>query len=278
MVLRNSADQYRPNLIRRELNKAFVGFHSQSEVASGQSPPAAVATGNWGCGAFGGDPYLKCLIQLMAAAESGRDLCYFTFGDVDLRDRFSDLVSFLAGVRRRPATVGDLFGAVCSYRRVRTEASNVFDHVIDTLSYDTDTDDEGRAGDEKGETDNDDEHVAGGQGEDAGEEGEREEEAVTVRVAGEGASLSLKLTRRAEEEKEAQRETKTTPKASPKSRMSALDKMEVEATAAAASVKEKTSSSPRPSPKASPKSEKRNSKSKEGGGGQSQITDFFCKK
>ena len=38
----------------RELNKAYVGF---SAADSGPLPP--VATGNWGCGAFNGDPRFK---------------------------------------------------------------------------------------------------------------------------------------------------------------------------------------------------------------------------
>ena len=46
----------------------------------------AVATGNWGCGAFGGDVRLKALLQLMAAAVSGRDVVYFTFGDRQLQE------------------------------------------------------------------------------------------------------------------------------------------------------------------------------------------------
>jgi len=33
-------------------------FSAENEEA------AAVATGNWGCGAFGGDPQLKALIQV----------------------------------------------------------------------------------------------------------------------------------------------------------------------------------------------------------------------
>ena len=44
----------------------------------------AVATGNWGCGAFGGDCYLKVLLQLMAAAMCKRDVVYLTFGDEKL--------------------------------------------------------------------------------------------------------------------------------------------------------------------------------------------------
>lgn len=72
--------QYRADNVDRELNKAFVAFHGPRNV----SRLEAVATGNWGCGAFGGDPRLKLVIQLLAASEAGRDITYFTFEDKDL--------------------------------------------------------------------------------------------------------------------------------------------------------------------------------------------------
>uniref|UniRef100_A0A673HCJ0 poly(ADP-ribose) glycohydrolase n=1 Tax=Sinocyclocheilus rhinocerous TaxID=307959 RepID=A0A673HCJ0_9TELE len=68
---KNPKEQYTQENIKRELNKAFVGFHGK--------PETAIATGNWGCGAFNGDPKLKALFQLMAAAVAERDMAYFTF-------------------------------------------------------------------------------------------------------------------------------------------------------------------------------------------------------
>ena len=44
----------------------------------------AVATGNWGCGVFGGDPELKAMIQLLAASAANRNVMYFAFGDKKL--------------------------------------------------------------------------------------------------------------------------------------------------------------------------------------------------
>ena len=41
-----------------------------------------VATGNWGCGAFGGDPQLKSMLQWMAVSAAGRaEMIYFPFSD-----------------------------------------------------------------------------------------------------------------------------------------------------------------------------------------------------
>lgn len=48
--------QFQENNINRELCKSYTGFASQ---VLGQRFPV-IATGNWGCGAFGGDKQLKC--------------------------------------------------------------------------------------------------------------------------------------------------------------------------------------------------------------------------
>lgn len=45
--------QWHENVILRELNKAFIGFHGNER---------ALVTGKWGCGAFHGDVQLKFLI------------------------------------------------------------------------------------------------------------------------------------------------------------------------------------------------------------------------
>ena len=74
---------------------------------------AAVATGNWGCGAFGGDPHLKGLLQLMAASVAGRQVAYFTFGDRKLAEDLQEMHAFLA---ERKIPVGKLFDALVAYR------------------------------------------------------------------------------------------------------------------------------------------------------------------
>lgn len=74
-VCRNLSSQLLDHALLRELNKAYCGFCCESDAR------CPVATGNWGCGAFGGDLRLKALLQLMAAAEANRPICYFTFGD-----------------------------------------------------------------------------------------------------------------------------------------------------------------------------------------------------
>ncbi|XP_078285174.1 poly(ADP-ribose) glycohydrolase-like isoform X2 [Rhinoraja longicauda] len=88
----NPLDQYNPHYLKRELTKAFCGFSCR--VLPDQHR-TAVATGNWGCGAFKGDVKLKALIQIMAAAQAHRDLMYFTFGNSDSMKAIHTMHQFL---------------------------------------------------------------------------------------------------------------------------------------------------------------------------------------
>ncbi|NWY62959.1 PARG glycohydrolase, partial [Chionis minor] len=107
---RRFLDQFSPEKIRRELNKAaYCGF-SRPNV-----PPqhlSAIATGNWGCGAFGGDSRLKALLQILAAAEAGRDVVYFTFGDVELMRDIYSMHTFLC---EKGQTIGDIYRLLLRY-------------------------------------------------------------------------------------------------------------------------------------------------------------------
>ena len=93
--------QFKPGLMCRELNKAYCGFMSQHTTHSGNL--AAVATGNWGCGAFGGEPRLKALLQWMAAAVAKRDVVYYTFDKTELLKEISEVHAIITS---SGATVG----------------------------------------------------------------------------------------------------------------------------------------------------------------------------
>ncbi|KAL4640057.1 poly(ADP-ribose) glycohydrolase isoform X3 [Arapaima gigas] len=109
LKFRTFLDQFQPEKINRELNKAYCGF-VRPGVKSENLP--AVATGNWGCGVFLGDCRLKALLQIMAAAEVGRDVAYFTFGDADLMRDVHKMHSFLT---ERNVTVGTLYRLLLQY-------------------------------------------------------------------------------------------------------------------------------------------------------------------
>ncbi|XP_019411133.1 PREDICTED: poly(ADP-ribose) glycohydrolase isoform X3 [Crocodylus porosus] len=141
---RRFLDQFSPEKIKRELNKAYCGF------ARPNVPPqhlSAIATGNWGCGAFGGDAKLKALIQILAAAEAGRDVVYFTFGDAELMRDIYNMHTFLC---EKSQTVGDVYRLLLRYyneecRSCSTSGPDgkLYAFVYNTIeSYADSTDDE----------------------------------------------------------------------------------------------------------------------------------------
>lgn len=75
----NRMRQYSDSAVRRELRKAWIGF--QPSKYTSLEKEEGIATGNWGCGAFGGHVQIKALIQIMAAQIARRDVRYFTFND-----------------------------------------------------------------------------------------------------------------------------------------------------------------------------------------------------
>ncbi|GAV06468.1 hypothetical protein RvY_16452 [Ramazzottius varieornatus] len=107
-------EQYKPKFLLRELNKAYVGFCRGLEEMESGTNLSAVATGNWGCGAFRGEPRLKFLLQLMACSLAGRDMAYFTFGDGRLQAELCAMYEHLVGLS---VSVGDLYRILCLFHR-----------------------------------------------------------------------------------------------------------------------------------------------------------------
>lgn len=80
--------QYSQEIILRELNKALAGFDVEGT-------PNRVATGNWGCGAFGGDAELKSVIQWMAAIRTGKVMHYFPWDNEEVLSGLPNLATDL---------------------------------------------------------------------------------------------------------------------------------------------------------------------------------------
>lgn len=117
--------QYFKGNILRELNKAFCGFSFETPNDKLDGRLAPLATGNWGCGAFGGDKEIKTLIQWMAASQVGRSTRYYTFNDKQLGDRQRELVKVLL---EHKLTVGQLYAILTGSKLSR---GNVFKHVME---------------------------------------------------------------------------------------------------------------------------------------------------
>ena len=110
--------QYTKTDVDRELLKAYSGF---TIAAPGPSEPTdadgllpAVATGNWGCGAFGGDPELKAVLQLLASSAAGRGVKYFAVGNAELCEGLATLCGALSATDMVPV---ELYELVLRYGR-----------------------------------------------------------------------------------------------------------------------------------------------------------------
>ena len=142
-----SSVQYNKGNVDRELTKSFVAFSSDHTARL-----AAVATGNWGCGAFNGDCRLKFLIQLLAASVANRAMAYFTFGDEDLVREGGEIQQFLV---TNDVRVGQLYSLVIQFGQSGRQLSgqelfrwiyqNIRKEKVDlgiAGAYDADTDEE----------------------------------------------------------------------------------------------------------------------------------------
>ncbi|XP_010414072.2 PREDICTED: probable poly(ADP-ribose) glycohydrolase 2 [Camelina sativa] len=93
-----------------------------------------VATGNWGCGVFGGDPELKVMLQWLAISQSGRPfMSYYTFGLQALQN----LNQVTERITLEEMTVGDLWKKLVEYSSERLSRKTwlgFFSWLITSLS------------------------------------------------------------------------------------------------------------------------------------------------
>ena len=124
-------EQFSARLRLRELNKAYCGFHCCDPPGPSGAFPA-VATGNWGCGAFGGNIELKALLQLLAAARAKRDVVYTTFGN---RQFAHDLCEIHELLTRSSCTVAQVWSLVAQYA-AQKERDGLFQFIRSQLNKD----------------------------------------------------------------------------------------------------------------------------------------------
>ncbi|XP_060173728.1 poly(ADP-ribose) glycohydrolase 1-like isoform X1 [Lycium barbarum] len=93
-----------------------------------------VVTGNWGCGAFGGDPQLKAMLQWIAASQALRPfILYYTFG----LEAFQMLDQVTQWIVSHQWTVGELWNVLVEYssQRLRGETRvGFFNWLLPSLS------------------------------------------------------------------------------------------------------------------------------------------------
>eukprot|EP00041_Stephanoeca_diplocostata_P012207 m.203741 g.203741 ORF g.203741 m.203741 type:complete len:496 (+) comp18858_c1_seq4:194-1681(+) len=99
--------QFHTKQLLRDTVKAYTGFSVTRDTDDEAPAITAVATGNWGCGAFGGYIPLKACLQWMAASAAGREMHYYVF-DADLLE----LEQFSRACVAAKLTVQDLWAAI----------------------------------------------------------------------------------------------------------------------------------------------------------------------
>lgn len=102
------AAQLAQGLLLRELLKALAGFGVAGPECGVQEFPG-VATGKWGCGVFNGSVVLKTVLQWLAAAHAGREMRFYSFGELP-----DGLPQFAQAAVEARVTVAGLYGALTS--------------------------------------------------------------------------------------------------------------------------------------------------------------------
>lgn len=89
-----------------------------------------IATGNWGCGAFGGDPQLKSLLQWVAASQCrAPSMFYYSFSD----DRVRKLEQVTLIIQTKRWSVGDLMRIILEYCHLVSttgDSGGLFDYIL----------------------------------------------------------------------------------------------------------------------------------------------------
>ncbi|XP_078170402.1 poly(ADP-ribose) glycohydrolase 1-like isoform X1 [Carex rostrata] len=90
--------------------------HEKHEDMEIDEDKVGISTGNWGCGAFGGDPEIKSMIQWLAASQANRPFIhYYTFGEPSLEQ----LKQVTEWIMDHEWTVGDLWQMLAEYASQR---------------------------------------------------------------------------------------------------------------------------------------------------------------
>ena len=131
------------SVLERELNKAYCGFSGieprVQQCGDGSvGGTISIATGHWGCGAFGGHKHAKALIQLMAAAEAGKALVYHDIdGEGDEMTPFlQEVEAFVSLLVQTKATVAQLYSVILkvSHMCIIDNEPNLFKICSTTLT------------------------------------------------------------------------------------------------------------------------------------------------
>eukprot|EP01018_Ginkgo_biloba_P015019 Gb_38251 [translate_table: standard] len=138
----HNIDNAQPSVVRNESNgiaeetsleRCLIDTRNLYFLPSQQN--IGIATGNWGCGAFGGDVEVKSMLQWLAASQASRPfVLYFTFGE-----EFSErLKEFSVWILQHSWTVGELWDMLIQYSSQRLQRKthcSFFQWVLPHLGF-----------------------------------------------------------------------------------------------------------------------------------------------
>ena len=118
--------QIQPRFVHRELVKAAAAFGLGQEGGAAWPPEGGggalpVATGNWGCGVYGGHPALKAALQWLAASAAGRPIIYHCYRNAELA---AALAQAQDTALQRCASVASLYAAIMAHEWPADDPAN----------------------------------------------------------------------------------------------------------------------------------------------------------
>ncbi|CAA2959138.1 poly(ADP-ribose) glycohydrolase 1-like [Olea europaea subsp. europaea] len=140
-------DEGNGNPLESSTRNLLTYFQSVNETSSNQpmrvneqkwdDDKVGIATGNWGCGAFGGDPEVKAIIQWLAASQALRPfILYYTFG-LESSRKLDKVVQWIISQKWN---VGELWEMLVEYSRQKLKQQTkltFFEWLLPSL-YDDD--------------------------------------------------------------------------------------------------------------------------------------------
>uniref|UniRef100_A0A6B2L3X2 poly(ADP-ribose) glycohydrolase n=2 Tax=Arcella intermedia TaxID=1963864 RepID=A0A6B2L3X2_9EUKA len=135
--------QYSLEYLRRDIRKAYIGFQfftkddtpDALDITEVHMPymctvdEKPIATGHWGCGAFGGNKAVKAMIQIIAASEARKNLVFYSFGDKVFTEKLRKCVRIL---KERKLKVSELYQMIIEFKDWKKNSKNVdlFDYLL----------------------------------------------------------------------------------------------------------------------------------------------------
>eukprot|EP01084_Bolivina_argentea_P251158 421129_1 len=127
--------QYKLQKMKRDLLKCYAGFTIPIEEtnldANVEENKLWIATGNWGCGTFGGDVELKFIIQWLGTSLAEKRIQYYAYGD----ERCKYIESFASIMKYNNVTVGQLWSYLCSYATFRRDVHRSIHDIPSVFQY-----------------------------------------------------------------------------------------------------------------------------------------------